>query len=69
MSKYKPGQLVTIDHNVYRIRNIKDDLSEVCARCAFNTPLTTPQPAICCNCLEELGWRGYLEKVCGKQDK
>lgn len=63
MSRFKPGQLVTIDHNVYRIRNKKRNQVGVCARCAFNTPVTKPQPAICRNCLKELGWNGYLEKV------
>ena len=65
MTRFKPGQLVTIDHTVYRIRNAKND---TCAQCTFDTPVTSPQPAICRNCVEELGWNGYLEKVCGKQD-
>lgn len=65
MSKFKPGQLVTINHAVYRIRRSKSYPfgTGTCAQCAFNTPVTSPQPAICHNCLEELGWRGYFEKI------
>lgn len=69
MSRFKPGQLVTIDHTVYRIKKSKSYPlgTGTCAQCAFNTPVTKPQPAICCYCLEELGWRGYFEQVYPKR--
>lgn len=63
MSKYKPGQLVTIDHNVYRIRSSKGTLLATCTQCDISGV-----PSICRDCIEELGVYGYYEKVCGKQD-
>lgn len=66
-SKFKPGQLVTINHTVYRIRKTKSTVSTPCPKCAFfDAPLH--EQIICIDCFENLGLCKYFEKVCGKQD-
>ena len=66
MSRFKPGQLVTIDHTVYRIRKADITLFMPCSKCAApNVPFSVLR--MCTKCLAELGLLGYYETVTGKR--
>lgn len=69
MAKYKPGQLITINHKVYRVKDGSDigwcdncDLNEDrhdCEDCRTTFP----------NCTDKIGSYCYLELVVSKKPK
>lgn len=61
MSKWKPGQLVTIDHHVFRV--VKADRIHCCSKCDLYNVCDDPDFEIDFNCISMIGVLCYFKRV------